>query len=88
MELKYTWEIIRTYQNPTIENETVVRFNYIGTDNSGVSWGYNGGKSFATSEITEILEQLPNIEEIEAMQIRIRKEIKKIVNPQYYGIAT
>lgn len=85
MNLEYTWKIVGTAPNLKIENETAVVFGYTGTNPSGVSWTYFGVKSFATSDTSEILEQLSKINEIEMMKIKIQQKIKKILNPENYA---
>ena len=87
LELEYTWSFLGVRPHPRIENEFVVVFNYTGIHSSGASWSWGGVKHVKASNGPEIIEELSNMDgEIEIMQIRIQKEIKKILNPQNYGL--
>jgi hypothetical protein len=86
--VEYTWSFMDVKPHPSIENEFVVVFNYTGTHSSGAAWSWGGVKSVKASNGPEIIEELSNMDEIEVMQIRIQKEIKKILNPENYGLTT
>ena len=77
----YKWEILRKETSP--EGETIIAFNCTGENNQGINWTYFGVRTLNVNIDEEIIEELDQDPEI---KIRIKKEVKKLTNPENYEL--